>query len=102
MSEAFTKGPWETFNHSFGCGVMQTNGWDIAHCHGFDDKRSKEEEFANARLMAAAPDLLEALEALLLQSVKGHSIATRLEFSEAGRDILKQCKTAIAKARGQQ
>lgn len=57
---------------------------------------------ANARLLAAAPDLLEALEALLLQSVKGHSVATRLEFSEAGRDILKQCKTALAKARDQQ
>lgn len=53
---------------------------------------AREEWEANARLIAAAPDLLEALEDLLHQA--------RLSESEGGWDF-EQARAAIAKARGQ-
>lgn len=56
-----TKGPWHMFSNSIGCGVTAVD-IDVAHCHGFDTSRSRQEEEANATLIAAAPDLLAALE----------------------------------------
>ena len=58
MTDAHTPGPWTVFNTHLGVGVCAT--WDVAHCGGFDTNRSRDEEVANARLIAAAPDLLEA------------------------------------------
>ena len=52
---------------------------------------------ANARLIAAAPDLLDALRALMALDVKGHALADRLQFSDPGRALLDQCRAAIAK-----
>jgi hypothetical protein len=43
------------------------DGLDIAHCYGPD-------ELANARLMGAAPDLLEALQGLLADIVEYQTI----------------------------
>jgi len=53
--------------------------------------------FADARLISAAPDLLDALQALMALDVKGHALADRLQFSDAGRALLDQCRAAIAK-----
>ena len=53
---------------------------------------------ANARLISAAPDLLDALQALMALDVKGHALADRLQFSDSGRAILDQCRAAISKA----
>ena len=55
-----TPGPWTVFDEKWGIGVT-TDCADIAHCGGFDTNRSRDEERANARLIAAAPDLLAAL-----------------------------------------
>lgn len=51
-----TAGPWEAFSNSIGVGVSGPVA-DIAHCHGFHSVRSREEVEANARLIAAAPDM---------------------------------------------
>ncbi len=52
---------------------------------------------ANARLMAAAPDLLEALEALELQALQSPD----LRRTEWGEEALALTRAAIARARGQ-
>ena len=52
----------------------------------------------HARLIAAAPDLLDALRALMALDVKGHALADRLQFSDSGRALLNQCRAAISKA----
>jgi hypothetical protein len=61
-------------------------------------KRDAQQAEANARLIAAAPDLLAALRALMALDVKGHALADRLQFSDAGRALLNQCRAAIARA----
>ena len=67
-----TPGPWRVFevpefkrSDPAKVGVGRDDGADIAHCSGFDSQRSKEEELANARLIAAAPELLAACERAL-------------------------------------
>lgn len=53
------------------------------------------------RLVAAAPELLEALEAVMSMDVKGHALRERLEFSTSGRELLGKVKAAITKAKGE-
>lgn len=67
-----TPGPWATFEIEDSrtrrplVGVTVDNGpADVAHCSGFDSQRGADEERANARLIAAAPDLLAACERAL-------------------------------------
>ena len=59
-----TEGPWEFFEVDDGIGVVSPHA-DVAHCMGFDSNRSISEERANAKLIAAAPKLLEALKRML-------------------------------------
>jgi hypothetical protein len=60
MGAKHTQGPWVAFDHTCGVGVSAAFA-DVAHCIGFDSRRCRDEEVANARLIASAPDLLEAL-----------------------------------------
>lgn len=62
-----TPGPWRLFMTTDGrklIGIGESTGEGIAD-HGFGTWRSGEEQLANARLIAAAPDLLEALKTCL-------------------------------------
>jgi hypothetical protein len=71
---AHTPGPWELFDNGeefkrreaarIGVAPLNCSG-DVAHCAGFNSQRPVEEELANARLMAAAPELLAACERAL-------------------------------------
>lgn len=54
------------------------------------------EQFANARLIAAAPELLEALQKMLPE-LRGLSIA-----SDTAAEMLREAEAAIAKATGEQ
>jgi len=60
--------------------------------HGPDRK----ERAANARLIAAAPELLEALQALQLQALQSPD----LRRTEWGQEALAMTAAAIAKATG--
>lgn len=70
-----TPGPWHVFdnqkdkhfpkNDAGLIGVGSKEHSDVAHCHGFNGSRHPDEELANAKLIAAAPELLEALQALM-------------------------------------
>lgn len=87
----FTPGPWEAFNRHT-CQFIYAKGYERAICQvdsyskGFGPDR--DERDANARMIAAAPELYDALIAAdgLLRDL-GHS--------------LPQVKAAIAKARGE-
>ena len=60
---------------------------------------SPEERVANATLIAAAPELLEALEDMVLIVESGVTTETLLNVSEG---VLDSCIAAIAKAKGEQ
>jgi len=61
MSE-YTKGPW-TVNKEFGMqGMIDANEHPVAATCGYASPKGRE---ANANLIAAAPDLFEALEAIV-------------------------------------
>jgi hypothetical protein len=72
MSEAERKagptpGPWHVFRNSAGDGwlLYDSAGVDIAFLKDRLEAARFDESYANARLIAAAPDLLEALEAIV-------------------------------------
>jgi hypothetical protein len=80
-----TPGPWTT-----GGGIVRgANSASIccAPCWDVDDKTAK----ANAHLIAAAPEMLEALK------LAPPFLSRRSEYS---RDVLRTIKAAIAKAEG--
>lgn len=121
MSGAHTPGPWATeidpidgrdyatlivTNDPSGPGtwVARTeHNWNQA-THG-ERRISWAEAQVNARLIAAAPDLLEALEEAKEELAYFVEFARQqCEFSgdiEAGYSAIRKCLAAIAKARGQ-
>ncbi len=68
----------------------------------FRDGDPSGEAEADARLIAAAPELLEALQAVMQMDVRGHQLQDRLQFSDLGRAILALACAAIAKATGKE
>lgn len=92
MTDKFTPGPWRFYAEPQpnGCPIVG-NGKGmmvsmLAHSVNYKDQR--EEALANAALIAAAPELLQALEAMLEETAGCYCT------SEA------QARAAIAKARG--
>jgi len=102
-----TLGPWSIFTdekHKHNAGI-EADGFSII-CIGYPDEklamddsgvhgRTEEEAQANARLIAAAPDLLEALEAIMDSDL--------WEWNGSAAFWLQdKVKAAIAKAKGEQ
>ena len=94
MKQAFTPGPWQITSSNFdiknavGIKSLRDDGWVVA------DVWRDEEEIpweANARLIAAAPDLYEALATMVEDAEKAANPAARL-FNYAA------AKAALAKA----
>ena len=86
-----TNGPW-TVNNQMGIRIESENehgwandGWIIAELKGPDAE-------ANANLIAAAPELLEALEAIVDSG--------EIPYCESS-PLVTQAKAAIAKAKGE-
>ena len=70
MSTHFTPGPWK--RHDRAELTIIGAGCCVATCGGYSDNQRDPDELhgeqlANARLIAAAPDLLEALERLMVE-----------------------------------
>lgn len=99
MSEMkHTPGPWRFYTEPQpnGCPIVG-NGSGLmlamlAHSVNYPDQR--DEANANARLIAAAPDLLEALQAVVSQ-LEGHDLHNGDVFA------INNAYAAIAKATGQ-
>lgn len=93
-----TPGPWESRPHDYPEIVRAPGGGSVAHCgeehdvyHGSDP----EVAVANARLIAAAPDLLAACEAVS-RSPKSQAYRDAYIVSE---ETMRTVLAAIAKAR---
>jgi len=96
MSETkHTPGPWVVVTDE---SAAQVKGYPCIYADGYTVVGTEgmfgdiETDFANAHLIAAAPDLLDALECLL----------SELDFTETYPfPSEKKCKAAIAKAKGE-
>lgn len=103
---AHTPGPWKVLEHSWSDTSIVAKGFDHGICsldinHATEESVEADEALmaANARLIAAAPDLLEALQ----------SIAECCEEDQTARDYASRqteirgiARAAIAKATGEQ
>ena len=93
----YTPGPWEVeFNyegqHRF-CPFIQVGPARISFTQGYDcltDAARKSEAEANARLIAAAPELLEVAESILAEDM--------LQYLPV--EYITKVRAAIAKATG--
>jgi hypothetical protein len=101
MDAKYTPGPW-----NIGSSDLPVSRMSI-HCKGHKDSChstvalmvsrgvigiSHDEEFANARLIAAAPDLLDVAQAILAEDM--------LQYLPA--EFVAKVRAAIAKATGEQ
>jgi hypothetical protein len=87
---SYTPGPWV----AQGSLVMEPGGEFVTGCVlGGVLRGDEEEDYATARLIAAAPDLLEACEAVI------KSMQTE---SPTPEEAISLCVRAIAKAKGEQ
>ena len=108
MSAGFTKGPWWVSPNTTGSPEVRTyredetadnhmrnssTGASIASCIGdHTEERTRDNRLANAHLIAAAPDMYEALEAMLGE----YAPSDQVKNSAA---VL--ARAALAKARGE-
>ena len=95
MSEPkFTPGPWVNVTRYIESekehGIVN-DGWRIAECMGSDGD-------ANAHLIAAAPILYKALEAMLTYTA---DLNPMQGFDDLDHDAVKQAYYALARARGE-
>jgi hypothetical protein len=93
----YTPGPWRVFTTTDGSkliGIGELNGGGITDC-GFGVWRGGDAEaIANARLIAAAPDLIEALQDILEYS-GGAASALDDEY------VMDRARAALSKALGE-
>ena len=98
MSDKHTQGPWKITEDDYGHehwfggageGQICVNGWVNGGCKKYPSKWRKLQ--ANARLIAAAPELLEALKSLVAGIFDGP------DASDAAM-LVDKARAAIAKA----
>lgn len=96
MRNGHTPGPWEPYEHPNGsaCIAVGQAGGDFYEAHTTCYLNSE----ANARLIAAAPELLDALECLKCELILSD---VDMDYIESHfRPWLDKAAAAIAKARG--
>lgn len=76
-----TPGPWHTGQGLAARIIYAANGWAVADAKLFHFKHGIGDEVSNARLIAAAPDLLEAIQLLILP--KGTTFMAAVEKARA-------------------
>jgi len=94
-----TPGPWHGRNNPDfrSREVFDPNGWRVADCR---TTKNYEEEEANARLIAAAPELLEALDLTLHSLENWMAIADEEDRRDYDDEAVAKARAAIAKAGG--
>ena len=99
-TQSHTSGPWEIGRHAtpesfpqFGIYAENGNARDLAHVVSHGTATSAETE-ANAHLIAAAPEMLEALQNVA-------EVMSGADYSHVKADMVRAiCRRAIAKAEG--
>lgn len=86
-----TRGPWTFHDCNSHFQILDENQFPIADAYGYTAV-SRNFCQSNARLIAAAPDLLEAIRALLRETDGG--------TQPCGEEIFKQALAAVFKATG--
>lgn len=98
MEATHTPGPWDVDEGDLSIYALDERGGTIPLFQPHEDCDGEMMTFAealdNARLAAAAPDLLEALKALQLQALQSPDLIR----TEWGCEALDSARTAIAKA----
>ena len=108
--EMFTPGPWDQEPTGdgkricIGLGLFDgPNGYDVAEVYSDDvTEETYKEAKANAHLIAAAPDLYEALEVALEQAIgcfQNHYGEDPIGIPEP--EYIQKARAALAKARGE-
>lgn len=96
MDTKFTPGPWEFTElkgtDSRGMGYIAANGHDIIHAGVMDLPTA--ENRANARLIAAAPDLLAALQMIVHNYYTGNYSAIDMPQGRDAIDKALGCECA--------
>ena len=91
-----TPGPWT----SQGLAIVASDRSFVCRVYPWcADPQDAECAKANARLIAAAPELLEALEETLTAGINWYETATKSDASELG--FVVRARAAIAKAKGE-
>lgn len=102
MNTKHTPGPWKAEGWK-GIVVNDSNGHTLALAPGCS--YSIEEMAANARLIAAAPDLLEALQNVIASTALPSAWSDDISEAQWQRQRLDECRdfarAAIAKATGE-
>ncbi len=102
MKAKFTPGPWRMCKRATGT-VESEAGRSIATCMGYstntDNGEHIEENLANSHLIAAAPDLLVALDQLADRCEKLNIMYP--EDSGMWHAMTLEARAAIAKAKGE-
>ena len=91
-NENWTKGNWEAFFYGIGCGESLVATVAPRPASNQSDDFKLDEGMANARLIAAAPELCEALKQVLEDD-------NLLDYVQT--ETLYRCEKALAKARGE-
>ena len=92
----FTPGPWKTTN-TIGNKPAVESADEKAHFVICYMPFLTKETWANARLISAAPDMLDALERLLPALVDEHGVP----YEQDLEDRINAAKAVIAKAKGE-
>jgi hypothetical protein len=104
MSGKYTPGPWKQYAPEIGGEVDQDyRTIQDEGCEPFRDGGMYLTGFvteANARLIAAAPDLLEACERAV-DACRDNLVAYQFKNEQALLTALQVCEAAIAKAKGE-
>jgi len=104
MKLSYTPGPWDWH------GPYMTGGFKVSALdkdghqtmQAFVDSADRATNEANARLIAAAPDLLAALHAIMLRAVRQQANGGGLhDFQDCSRACADTARAAIAKATGE-
>lgn len=97
LSSKSTNGPWE-YNARFGEVRADAGGRTLAKLQDARDEYEWEESKANGRLMAAAPDLLEACEAAMTEFEAWEPLPPE---KDTVSPVMQQLWAAIRKATGE-
>lgn len=104
MSAKHDKGPWLAQRWSDShrdYNIHAEDGGIIALVSGRCGELA-ESDAANARLIAAAPELLEALEAMVQEYGRRYGESDKLMDSEFQNHVIKPAMEALAKAAGKE